>query len=172
MKQTYWPQTDLGLAIHPEVLSAEEVDKITAPENRRCLVSRHHLYWPRPDYLNNNLRKRFREHPFNSVWLPHPQHVQIHDRFVGARPPKRNVMRAFLHEADLLTELSVSVRAVELIDTAIQEERVRRLKAASGNRQRHLEAIQGALGNQYEMIPFAASQLVVSRATELLAIAI
>lgn len=171
-KKTYWPKTELGLAVPPESLSAAEVDKITAPEDRRCLVSRHHLYWPRPDYLNNRLRKRFREHPFNSVWLPDPQHRQIHQDFYGAQPPRRNVMRAFLDEANTLEELSVSVRAVEMINTAIYEDRVRRINAANGHRQRHLEAIEIALDNRYELIPLAASQVLVSRATELLAVAV
>lgn len=125
MKQTYAPRTELGLAIPPTPMTAEEVDKITAPEDRRCLVSRHHLYWPREVFGATKLSKRFREHRFNSVWLPDPQHVEVHKHFLGAEVPDVKLMKKFMREAMILDQMDVSVQAVDVISEAVRGNRIR-----------------------------------------------
>jgi len=169
LSQTHWPRTELGLAIPPEELSTEEVDKIKAPESRRFLVSRHHLYWPREDYLPDPLKKKFRDHKFNSVWLPDPQHIDIHGHFVGASAPPVDIMLAFLDEANLLLSLGVSVQAIEMIDEALYEDQVLQIHKTEENRERHLRLLGNTVATRFEIVPSATVQVLVSRAVELLA---
>lgn len=92
-------------------------------------IDRHHLYFPRVEFLeHSDLAHKFREHRFNSVWLPRFQHERYHkrhDRFFREYPtyliPSDDVMATFLEEAYMLDELQVCVKAIVMMDDALYE---------------------------------------------------
>ena len=102
----------------------------------KSLPDRHHIYFPRVSFLENGeLAYRFREHQFNSVWLPRFQHERIHrgyDPLVRKFPdyliPSDDVMATFLDEAEILEGLGVNVRAVDMIGNALYEGRVKHIQ--------------------------------------------
>ncbi|QQS64906.1 hypothetical protein IPO96_05095 [Candidatus Saccharibacteria bacterium] len=154
MKRGHYPRNFKGLVMPPSpVESCEElIMQGTAPNHRRCFVSRHHLYWPRTLYEKDELSHEFREHPFNRVWMLDCQHGLIHKEYIGTRIPDAQTMAEFLKEADLLRTLGVSIRAVEGINNALEQSKVRRLNHSLDNRAHHLEVIRGITRTPIEII--------------------
>jgi hypothetical protein len=124
------PETNkFGLVLPP---TPHSLSKPLKPERRSNSYGdgsdRHHLYWPKKLYSNGLLTTEFREHRFNSVWLLRSDHNVIHNNFDGVPFPPTEIMEAFLEEAAVLEELDVCVRAVEMLDLATYEGRVRHKK--------------------------------------------
>lgn len=160
------PETNsFGLVLPP---TSDELEYLSlqAPNNRHNGVDRHHLYWPRSLYLTSPLAKKFREHEFNSIWLMRHDHDNIHRHYDGVPFPPRTVMKAFLEEAELLEGLGISMRAVEMIDTAIYEGRLRNEAMGHANRSYHLEVIQQSLDRaaRLEVVPQIVASMAVTKA--------
>lgn len=157
------PETNrFGLVLPP---SSEYLGylSLAKPKNRPDTVDRHHLYWPRTHYLNSAIGRDFREHRFNSVWMLRTDHNNLHHDFDGVPLPPSDVMATYLDEALLLDELGVCVRAVEMIDTAIYEGRVKRQPKTEEHRQHKLEAIRLSIEkvNRLEVLPDYIAQLAI-----------
>lgn len=131
-------------------------------------MDRHHLYWPRTLYIPSKLAKEFREHRFNSIWLLRSDHDSIHHRFDGVPIPSEDVMSTYLDEARLLDKLGVCVAALEMIDTAIYEGRVRYHRSVEENRESKLRTIDHhmKLVNGFEILPSQISHFVVQQLVE------
>jgi len=160
-----------GLIIPPQV-SPNETEKLRASHLRRSFIDRHHLYFPKFAFKEaGSLATEFREHRFNAIWLPRRQHDRLHRRYSRAiytypeiLIPAEEVMATFLDEAHMLDELNVCVRAVEMIDAAMYEGKVKRLKQASEHRTQRMERIQYLLTQTcgFEII----SERIIDKATE------
>ena len=171
MKQTYTPRNEFGLALPPARVEFDpEPIQETAPETRRCFVSRHHLYWPRAEYLADPLKHEFREHRFNSIWLDDRQHRAIHIGYLGTRSPKPEIMHAFLDEAKILDDLGVCVRAIEMINEAIYEGRVAPewLDHTKETRNKKCQQIADAIIRPIEVVPGRISIPILNRAAEII----
>lgn len=146
-----------GLVIPPTPieLSPEQANQ----KGRKSFPDRHHVYFPRVAFLKSgNLAYRFREHQFNSIFLPRFQHERLHRRYdplVRDYPdffiPNEDVMATFLDEAELLEDLGVNVRAVDMINDAIYEDRVRRLDRTLENREERLEKVSQQMSRLCEL---------------------
>lgn len=161
------PVNELGLAIPPvpNVYSG-----YGARKNRPDGVNRHHLYWPKNLYVAHSaLAKRFRDHRFNSVWMLESDHNDLNHAYDGVPVPDQDVMRVFMAEAMLLDDLNVTVRAVEMIDKAIYEGRVKRLGKVMESRQGKLGILEGFVEKALDL-EVVRSEIVsptVNRALEL-----
>jgi hypothetical protein len=150
-----------GLIIPPTPieLSPKTVEK----KGIKSMPDRHHVYFPRYSFLEaGEVAQRFREHRFNSVWLPRFQHERLHRRYdnlVKIHPnyfiPEEEVMLTFLDEAKILENLDVNLRAVDMIDDAIYEGRVADLGESSERREERIENIANGikLTNRIEIVP-------------------
>jgi hypothetical protein len=111
--------------------------------SKKAFTDRHHLYFPRVSFREHSkLAFEFREHHTNSVWLPRFQHDKLHLRYdplVRKYPdylvPPEDVMATFMDEVGLLDELGVCMSAVNMIDEAIYEGRVKHIDEALENRE-------------------------------------
>ncbi len=168
------PETNgFGLVLPPEPEGLEYLS-FRGPRKRQPRpdhLSRHHLYWPEKLYRRNELSLMFREHRFSSVWLLRSDHDVIHRKYDGVPVPPKDVMETYLHEAALLDELEVVIRAVEMIDEAIYEGRVKRPVRAQGRREQNLELIHEkfAEARKVELISQQAANLLLPRAQVLIA---
>ena len=141
MQMLSTPETNsFGLVLPPSEEELEYLRLFQRPKNRPDSVDRHHLYWPRNLYNTSKLSNRFREHRFNSIWILMTDHRILHKEYDGVPVPPRDVMTTFLDEAELLDELGVCVRAVEMIDSALYEGRVTHLNEVEENRQSKIQA--------------------------------
>jgi hypothetical protein len=130
----------------------------------------HHLYWPRKLYgKKKSLAKEFGDHSYNKVWLLRSDHDNYHAEYDGVPIPARDVMEVFLEEARTLELLRVSVRAVEMINEAIYEGRVKAAERTGGNKKAHLTRIYETVENfsNLELVPQNIAHLAVSRALQL-----
>jgi hypothetical protein len=150
-----------GLIIPPTPISltSENADK----KGYKSIPDRHHVYFPRISFSEaGELAFRFREHRFNSTWLPRFQHEKIHRRYnplVREHPsyflPEEEVMVVFLEEAKILEDLDVSVRAVDMINDAIYDGRVRQTNKSLESLENRLDIIGEKLKQtqQIEVVP-------------------
>lgn|GEM_PF-6693273 len=133
----------------------------------RIVPDRHHIYFPRVVFKEaGSLPFDFREHRFNSIWLPRFQHDRLHKRYsplVYKYPdymmPPGDVMATFLDEAHLLDELDVCVKAVDMIDEALYDGRVKHVNHTLDNREQRLQVIETvvSLVPDFEIVtPFIA----------------
>lgn len=92
-----------------------------------CFVDDHHLYFPRSNFIGDELTDAFQSDPFNRIRLPRCQHNSaarsaVHSQYERVPKSKREVMARFLEEASLLRELGVvSIKSDGLL-AATQEE--------------------------------------------------
>jgi hypothetical protein len=170
MRLQHVPETNsFGLVLPPSPEDLEYLQLFQRPKHKPDTVDRHNLYWPRSLYVSSALAQQFREHRFNSIWTLRRDHNSIHSKFDGVPIPPQEVMSAYLDEAELLDELGVCVRAVEMMDIAIYEGRVRLPKAIKENRQQKIETIQSTieLVDYFEVIPAHLARLAVQQFGEL-----
>src|SRR5690606_24480240 len=99
-----------------------------------------------------------REHRFNSIWLPRFQHERLHRRYdplVREYPdyfiPNKDVMVAFLDEAELLEDLGVNIRAVDMMDEAIYEGRVKKIDQTLENRDARIQKVSEYMKRMHEV---------------------
>lgn len=78
-------------------------------------------------------------------------------------------MATFLEEANLLEGLGISMRAIDMIDTALYEDRVVDHQATEENRQRNVEIINNTVMRvpKFEAIPAQLANLAVKQLYEL-----
>lgn len=134
----------------PPEIAKIRTEQLRASQLRRSFIDRHHLYFPKYVFRENGaLATEFREHRFNSVWLPRVQHERLHRRYqkaVEQNPsifvPDDDVMIAFLDEAKLLDDLEVCVSAIAMMDRAIYEEKVKFPQRLADHRNAKIEHIQ------------------------------
>jgi len=167
-----------GLVIPPNVATLKTEESRTS-HLRRSFIDRHHLYFPKYAFKEaGSLALEFREHRSNSVWLPRTQHNRLHRRYhqvVEIDPkifiPEEDVMTTYLDEVHLLDELKVCVRAVEMIDAAIDGGLVRRRHAVQENRTQKLERIREVLkfAQCFEIVTNTIIADATSEAIELIA---
>ncbi|MEI9913797.1 MAG: hypothetical protein WDN66_02220 [Candidatus Saccharibacteria bacterium] len=170
MKLTRVPETNsFGLVLPPTTEDLEYLRLFQKPKDRPDTVDRHHLYWPKKLYHSTKLSQEFSEHSFNSIWILISDHRAIHHQFDGVPMPKREVMATFLEEANLLEGLGISMRAIDMIDTALYEDRVVDHQATEENRQRNVEIINNTVMRvpKFEAIPAQLANLAVKQLYEL-----
>ncbi len=166
MRFEHSPETDgFGLVLLPELIDPKRVSYF-APLRYSDSVNRHHLYWPRSLYVQDELSSAFREHPFNSVWLLKSDHVQIHRQYDGVAIPDSDVMATFMDEAGLLESLQVSIKAIGMIDAAVMAGRVRKLAQSESNKSRHLEIVGATIKRikEIEVLNSAIAKIAVENA--------
>lgn len=139
---------------------------------------RHHVYFPRVAFEKaGELAMEFREHRFNSIWLPRFQHERLHrryDRLARKHPtymlPEGDVMTTFLDEAKLLDELDVCVQAVDMIDAALYEGRVRHVEKTMENRDLRIDTIGAIveLSSKFEVLPDYVAKTALRGASDYL----
>lgn len=143
-----------GLIIPPTAATSEK-RLVSARENGLAFTSWHHIYWPKRVFqAAGQLACQFRSSPFNVIALPRFQHNEYHARYdesvvrryPGEIIPPEDVMATFLDEADLLIGLDVSMRAVDMIDDALYEGRVKHINKAEDNKEAHLEKVAKSIG--------------------------
>lgn len=143
-----------GLIIPPTPATSEK-RFLPARDNGLAFSSWHHIYWPKKVFRTaGQLACEFRNHPFNLISLPRFQHDEYHARYddpvvtkyPGEIIPSSEVMRAFLDEADMLVSLDVSMRAIDMINEALYDGRVKHIKKAEENKEAHLERIAKSVG--------------------------
>ena len=161
--------TEYGLVLQPSPEELEYLRLFQVPKKRPDMVERHHLYWPRSLYFESKLATDFREHYFNSMWILHEDHTSIHKKYDGVPIPPEDVMDAFLDEAELLVELGICVRGVEMIDKAIYEDRISHLSIAEENRQQKIEIINTTieLVDHFEAMPAHLARMAISQLTNI-----
>jgi hypothetical protein len=127
------------------------------------------LYWPETLYESTELSKHFRSHKFNTIWLLLSDHFEIHENKDGVPIPPEDVMLAYLDEAKILDELGVCVRAVEMINSAIYEGRVRRPSSTNEDRHQHFETIHANVRQirSFEVMPVQHVDLVINQIGQL-----
>ncbi len=160
------PETDgFGLVLLPELIDPSKIS-FFAPSKCLDTINRHHLYWPKSLYADNELTRNFREHPFNSIWLLKTDHVKIHQTYDGVDVPDTEVMASFMDEAGLLESLQVSLKAIEMIDSAILAGRIRRISKSEDDKNRYLEIANRALKNvhKFELLNADIAKIAVDRA--------
>ena len=169
------PETNrFGLVIPPSPETLEYIAfKHPKPKNKPQYVSRHHLYWPKTMYYTDELSMKFRDHRFSSVWLLNTDHKNIHKNYDGVPIPPRDVMETYLFEANILDELDVCVGALEMINEAIYEGRVRHRSETLRNRDSKITQIQRHLENasQFNFVPPEITSLMIPRAIEMAKVA-
>jgi hypothetical protein len=150
-----------GLIIPPTPveLSPDQAEQ----KGRKSLPDRHHIYFPRVSFVESGeLAFKFREHRFNSIWLPRFQHERLHRRYdtlVREYPsymmPDEDVMATFIDEAKILDDLNVNVRAIDMIDSAIYEGRVRKMNKTQEHRDERVQKVSEHLGklNEFAVMP-------------------
>lgn len=165
-----------GLVIPPTPITSPK-KKLLAKESDKLFITRHHIYWPHEAFKRaGSLALEFCNHQYNSVGLTRWQHDNYHAKYdnavirkyVGELVPEDDVMLAFLEEAKLLERLGVSMRAVDMIDEAIYEERVKRLDQTVENRQAHLEFIASGITKaiNFELIRPEKRKVLLQSAAE------
>lgn len=160
------PETDgFGLVLLPELIDPSKISYF-APSKYVETINRHHLYWPKSLYNANELTRNFREHPFNSIWLLKSDHVKIHQTYDGVAVPDTDVMASFMDEAGLLESLQVSLKAIEMIDSAILAGRIKRISKSEDEKNRYLQIASGALKNvrKFELLNANIAKTAVERA--------
>lgn len=150
-----------GLVIPPVPIKVSP--EIAESKGKKTIPDRHHIYFPKVSFVEaGKTAFQFREHRFNSIWLPRFQHEKIHRRYdplVREYPsfflPSEEVMGVFLDEAKILEDLDVNVRAVDMIDDAIYEDRITDLDRTLEHREARLENVSDGLRrfHQIEIIP-------------------
>jgi hypothetical protein len=170
MKFEHSPETNrFGLVLPPSAEDLAYLRLFQRPKRKPDTVDRHHLYWPRNTWNQEELSERFRAHPFNSIWIRRSDHELIHREYDGVNIPKREVMMAFLGEADLLDLLGVTVKSVEMIDLALYEGRVKHFNKVEESRIQKIET-QSTLMERvehFEVMPIELARLAVQHFTEL-----
>ncbi len=164
------PETNgFGLVLLPELIDTKKISYFAPPKNSET-VNRHHLYWPKSLYADNELARNFREHPFNSIWLLKSDHVKIHQIYDGVAIPDENVMATFMDEAGLLECLQVSIKAIEMIDAAILTGQVKRLSKSKNEKGRYLDIVGSTVKNAYkiELLNAAIAKVAVEKAVSFL----
>lgn len=144
-----------GLVIPPDPAKITQARELYY--GKKVMPDRHHLYFPRVVFRGiGSLAFEFREHRFNSIWLPRFQHEKLHRRYdamVMRHPdylvPSDDVMATFLDEAHLLDELDVCVKAIDMIDEALYEGKVTNETAVLENRDYRL----GVVRDVVDMMP-------------------
>lgn len=143
-----------GLIVPPTAATSEK-RFLPARESGVAFSSWHHIYWPKKVFrAAGQLACEFRSHPFNIISLPRFQHDEYHARYdnpvvvryPGEIIPSDDVMRAFLDEADMLVGLDVSIRAIDMINEALYDGRVKHIKKAEGDKEAHLERVAKSVG--------------------------
>jgi len=173
MKIKHQPETNsLGLVIppSPETISFLSINKPAKVPDR---INRHHLYWPKNYYHQNKLATSFREHRFNSVWLLKSVHQDIHDNYDGVPYPSKEVMEVYLQEATILDELGVCIKAIEMINEAIYEDRVKHERSTNEHKSQRLNLVSQNIAkvNHFEALPREVVAITLSRAQSLLDVA-
>lgn len=161
------PTNEYGLALPPRPPGYLALEK---PSRRLDNVDRHHLYWPKCLYAGHSaLAAEFREHRLNSVWLLRSDHADINSRYDGVPVPPKDVMEVFMEEAGLLDTLNVTVRAIEMIDNALYEDRVLRHDKVLENRKEKLGLLEGAVERAFslELVTNELALRTVDRALDL-----
>lgn len=161
-----------GLVVPPEPVRIDE--RLAERYGERSKPDRHHLYFPRIEFQERGkLAHDFREHRFNSIWLPRFQHERLHkryDRLIRAHPgylvPSDEVMVTFLDEAHLLDELQVCVRAIEMMNDALYEGTVVKIDRTLENRQMRVESINDVVRRtaNFEVITPQISRIAIEGA--------
>ena len=148
---------------------------------KRARPDRHHLYFPKTAFKEaGTLATEFREHRFNSIWLPRFQHDKLHrkhDPFVRKYPgsliPDEDVMATFLDEAHILDELKVCVKAIDMIDEALYEGRVKHYGRTFEKRQHKVETAVGAMAciPRFEIVTSRIAQMVIADVAHIVPVA-
>lgn len=152
-----WPlRLDQPLPLYPEALNPQ--------------TERHHLYWPKENYLERALSAAFRASLFNIVRLSIDDHDKLHARYDGVPIPPREIMAGYLVEADILEELSICLSGITKIDSAIRNGRVKRVNKTLENRQQKTETVKQNIQmiDAFELVPREIANLVVNRAVKVL----
>jgi hypothetical protein len=157
-------KTHFGLVLPPSQDELEYLRLFRKPKRKQDTVSRHHIYFPRKTYVSP-LEIEFREHDFNSIWILDSDHISLHKRYKYVCPPEKDVMEAFLDEAAILEEAGVCMRALEMIDAAIYEGRIKHLPKTQEDRLHKLETVAASkeLVNDFEIIPLFMAHSVLSQ---------
>ncbi len=165
-----------GLVIPPD--PANITPSRLALQPRRCFIDRHHLYYPRFAFREAGaLAFEFREHRFNQVWLPRFQHDKLHRRYnhlIEKQPdyfvPQGDVMATFLDEAYLLDELDVCVKAIDMIDEALYEGRVKHMNSALEHREQRLHIVEEVITQvpHFEVVTQYIARTALQNAARLL----
>ncbi|HMS50492.1 MAG TPA: hypothetical protein PKA02_03615 [Candidatus Saccharibacteria bacterium] len=165
-------RNELGLVLPPSPDELEYIRYIKPPPRKPNGVERHHLYWPRAIY-SSGLSRSFRDHPFNSVWIMHGDHTEMHAAHDGVPRPKHDIMKAFMRKAVMVEEINTCINGIAAIDAAFEEGRVHRVAVVEAHRQEKLQRIYDALErvSRLEAIQCVAADLTVNRAVELVAAA-
>jgi len=168
----YVPEANnFGLVLPPTPEDFAQLE-IRQPQDVPDFADCHHLYWPRKHYGKSDLSRKFREHRFNTVWLPRSYHDALHNHYDGVPIPPRDVMKTFLHEASILDKLDASMRSIEAINAAFDEGRVRHRISSENHRSAYMESIQKISSSvRFELMPSEIAQMALSRAMELTAAA-
>ena len=169
MRLEHQPETNcFGLVLPPTKETLKAISKNNSGKSKHQFIDRHHMYWPRCIYQDNQTTKEFREHRFNSVWLLREDHNNIHFTYDGVTPPPIDVMETYLIEAAILDSLDVCIKAIEMIDAALYAGRVRQVKSTESIREGKIDAITYNLAKatKIEIIPRNISQSSIHRATQ------
>jgi hypothetical protein len=166
-----------GLIIPPD--PAKVSPEVATYYGEKSKPDRHHIYFPRVVFASESeLSFKFREHRFNSIWLPRFQHDKLHNRYdelIRKYPkfmmPRIDVMETFLEEAQMLDELNVCVRAIDMIDDAIYEGKVVHINRTLEKREEKLEIISTVveLSRGFEVVSQKLAQTAMSDAFRLFA---
>jgi len=169
MKQMRSPDmNELGLVLTPINVTKKRND--IPNKNQPLTIDRHHLYWPRQIYNQQELSHNFREHRFNSIWIYRSDHNEIHRQYDGIPIPSNIIMKAFLTEANLLDELDVCVRAIKVLDYLIDNQTPKRLDSVIDRRQRHVADLSSKIIelSEFELLPLEIANVAINNATALI----
>lgn len=175
-KQRRPSTTERNIAVPPQVFEMG-CRKLTRWERERNFIDRHHLYFPKFVFVDaGKLAAEFREHRINIISLPRFQHDRLHaryhdhmERYPKYLLPSREVMASFLTEAHLLDQLDVSVRAIDMIDSAFYDDRVTNFEAMMANRDAHIENIRTISAVKFELVVPSVAKAAISSAERALA---
>jgi hypothetical protein len=173
MKKERIPElNEYGLVLSPtkqELIALRPQRTRPLPEIDK--TNRHHLYWPATRYAGSrsSLVNSFREHRFNSVWILMSDHDNYHATYDGVPVPHRAVMHEFMREADLLTQLGVSVNAIENINKGLEiGKRINNARTERRKEERLFEVIEGIEEvERINFIPEVFAKKAIERAMSL-----
>lgn len=159
-----------GLVIPP--------DPATITQERRqkyykaCFIDRHHLYYPDKAFRSaGSLASDFMGHRFNQVWLPRFQHNKWHRRYdpfiLKYRDypiPADDVMETFLDE------LKVCVRAIDMMNEALYEGRVKHTNSTVYKRDTKLNTVEKVVdkASRFEIVTPFIARAALQEATRIL----
>lgn len=169
MRLEHQPETNcFGLVLPPTKETLKAISRNNSRKPKRQFIDRHHLYWPRCIYQDNETTKEFREHRFNSVWMLREDHTNIHFAFDGVTPPPLDVMKTYLIEAAILDNLDVCIKAIEMIDAALYSGKIKKVKTTESIREGKINAITNNLEKaaKIEIIPKNICQSSINKAAQ------